>query len=152
MAQARLHQLHLFQLHLSGAKIKSILVPLKRRTIMIRFILLWDQKWEANYIVSAYMHDEASKLIFNRDWDWEYHRLWSSQKQAQCWKEESITQPLESKQSFAEKIQNRKIIQLAQVQVLQFSFFVDIFGISPLFFFNLWPKLKNLVPGPQTPN
>ena len=116
MAQARLHQLHLFQLHLSGAKIKSILVPLKRETIMIRFILLWDQKWEANSIVSAYMHDEASKLIFNRDWDWEYHRLWSSQKQAQCWKEESITQPLESKQSFAEKIQNRKIIQLAQVQ------------------------------------
>ena len=32
----------------------------------------------------------------------------SSQKQAQCWKEESITQPLESKQSFAEKIQNRQ--------------------------------------------
>ena len=116
----RLQQLHLFQLHLSGAKIKSILVPLKRETIMIRFILLWDQKWEANSIVSVYMYDEASKLIFNRDWDWEYHRLWSSQKQAQCWKEDSITQPLESKRSFAEKIQNRKIIQLAQVQVLQF--------------------------------
>ena len=72
---ACLHQVHLFQVHLSGAKIKSILVPLKRETIMIRFIILWDQKWEANSIVSVYMHDEASKQIFNTDW--EFHPFFS---------------------------------------------------------------------------
>ena len=45
------------------------------KTIMIRFILLWDQKWEANSIVSVYMHDEASKQIFNTDW--EFHPFFS---------------------------------------------------------------------------
>ena len=72
---ACLHQVHLFSVHLSGANIKRILVPpgkkkiglLRRETIMIGFILFWNQKWEANSIVSVYMHDEASKQIFNTD-------------------------------------------------------------------------------------
>ena len=65
----------LFQLYLSRAKIKSILMPpgkkglgsFRRETIMIGFILLWGQKWEANSIVSVYMHDKAAKQIFKRD-------------------------------------------------------------------------------------
>ena len=148
MAQACLHKVHVFNYICQEQKLKVFWCPLvkrigllRRETIMIGFILLWNQKWEANSIVSVYMHDEASKQIFNRDWDWEYYPFFFFSiifaKASPMLERRKHHATSWIKTIICGKNTKPKIIQLAQVQVLPFSFFADIFGIGPHYFLNL---------------